>query len=683
MNDLTGLSDQELEALYQQSKSANRGTVTVRPTNQSDLSALSDAELQAAYQQAKPQQQPTVAEDVIKTIPSGIARGAISAAAFPRDALDTVLGWAKSAGATNDHLEIIRRAVNTAIPVTAMMPGKDVQNLIEQNVTGEFYQPKTRAGRYANTISEFAPAAAAPGGVLANLLKYAAIPGVVSEGAGELAQSVAPKLEPWARAAGAFVPAAAAAALTRPTAQNALRQYAGNATPQQLQQAEALFMEAQQLGMPITRAEAMQAVTNGATRMGDLQRVLEGQGGLQDFFAPRSQQNAKAFTNVIDNVQPVPTAAPSNIGPEVSQAAQSTINDIRGVINDASKPFYDAAALDRLSPQVMQQVKAAPGYAEAVAAIRSDPQLGRYVAGLPEDSVAFINELKKFVDNQAANAAGPMNAQRNQQRAAGYSQDAQLFKDAGVNASQNYETALAIQEQGRRQYLQPLLNGPLGKLAKDDLPTQKAIGALFPTNPLPNSAGEIATAVSALAKRNPMAARDLVRAHLESTFNEATQNLIGGQNQFGGAKFAATIRGNEQQAANLEAAIRALPNGDQIWPGVDRFLTILEAQGTRQRPGSMTAFNQELLQDLRGGTGMGNVAKGVNITQIPKKITEVWERWRLGKNVNELSRLLTDPRAAREFERLATAGAAQSVPLLGRLTFLGSSGASNTSPQKR
>src|SRR5690606_32207190 len=133
-----------------------------------------------------------------------------------------------------------------------------------------------------------------------------------------------------------------------------------------------------------------------------------------------------------------------------------------------------------------------------------------------------------------------------------------------------------------------------------------AINALFPTNPIPNSAGEITTAVTALAARRPHVARDLVRAHLESTFNEATQNLIGGASQWGGARVASAIGGNPQEAANLAAAIRARPNGDRIYTGVDRFLNVLEAEGAGQRPGSMTAFNQELLQHLRGGSAVGS-----------------------------------------------------------------------------
>lgn len=661
--------------------------VTVRPNAQAAAPA-SEAPW-ADYVDTPQQQPPSVSEDILKTIPAGLARGAIATATMPREIIDTVSGWLEKAGMHPDAIKGVRTALSIVNPMGDLAPTNDeLKKDVEQNITGELYTPKTTPGKYANTVAEFVPGSLGPGGPIKNFIKFAAIPGIVSEAAGQVTKGT--NLEPWARAAGAVTPATAAALLTRPSVAGAVNQFTRGATPQHIQQAEALFAEAQQLGMSISRAEALQAVTNGATGIADLQRVLEGQGAMKEFFAPRPQQNTQAFTNVIDEIQPMPTQRPSTIGPAAAETSGEIISDVRGAINRATKPYYQAAAQAYLSPADMAYIrKNVPGFDEAAAAIRNNPQLNRYVENLPDNSVGFLNEVKIYLDQAGTNAAGPMNAQRNQQVAAGYTRDAQTVKQAAIDATGGvggaYDIALQAQAQARRKYLDPLLQGPLGRLAKEDLPTKKAVEALFPTNPLPNSAAEIAEAVTALANRRPYVARDLVRAHLESTFNEATQNLVGGQNQFGGAKFAATLRGNDQQAANLEAAIRSLDprSGDRIWNGVDRFLTILEAQGTRQRPGSMTAFNQELLSDLRGGTGLGNIAKGSIVTQVPKKLTETWERWRLGKNVDELARLLTDPRAAREFERLASAPVAQQVPLLSRLTFLGTTAPNKSTPPKR
>src|SRR5690606_24911356 len=223
--------------------------------------------------------------------------------------------------------------------------------------------------------------------------------------------------------------------------------------------------------------------------------------------------------------------------------------------------------------------------------------------------------------------------------------DQRMVKQAAEQASPEFAQAVQVQADLRQRYLDPLLQGPLGKIASKDTATQDAINALFPKNPLPNSQAEIGRTVGMLSKRNAYAARQLVRAHIESTFNQATRELQSGANQFGGAGFAAKLKGNPQQAANLEASVRALPNGDQVWEGFNKLLNVLEAQGQRQRIGSQTAFNTEAIKDLQSGSPLGTAATlgaGAGISW-PRKALETVERWRLGRNVDEIAALITDP----------------------------------------
>ena len=198
-----------------------------------------------------------------------------------------------------------------------------------------------------------------------------------------------------------------------------------------------------------------------------------------------------------------------------------------------------------------------------------------------------------------------------------------------------------------------------------------AVEALFPSNPLPNSAEEIGSTLRALSRQRPGVANDLVRAHAEMTFNEAAQRLASGPNQSGGAKFAATIRGNADQAQNLEAAVRALPNGANIWQGFDRFLQVMEAQQYRQATGSRTAFKIPGVEDLKGGGIANSAAQVVGGGGLPlsKKVTNAIQNWNLGRNMDQLADLLTSPEAAESFRRLATlpSGSAQSVAVVNRL----------------
>lgn len=66
------------------------------------------------------------------------------------------------------------------------------------------YEPRTTAGEYAKTASTFVPGAAAFGGVSpSNLIRYGVIPGLASEGAGQLTEGTA--AEPYARMSAALL----------------------------------------------------------------------------------------------------------------------------------------------------------------------------------------------------------------------------------------------------------------------------------------------------------------------------------------------------------------------------------------------------------------------------------------------------------------------------------------------
>jgi hypothetical protein len=601
-------------------------------------------------------------EDVAKSGAIGLGRGAIGLAGMAGDLSDLgASGLDKLTGLITGQPgpDRSKSALNN-IPTS-----QSITKGIEENVTGEFYKPKTRAGEYAQTVGEFIPGAlAGPGGMVRNAAAFGAIPAVASEAAGGATRGT--PLEPYARGAAALASGGVAGVVTAPgNAAGTVSRAAQGLDANVLRQAEALFQEAQAAGMPLTRPEAIQYVTNGATNFGNLQRVVEGQGGMRDFFAGRAAQTDAAAGRAFDQVTPA-APNPHAIGPAVGAAAERTVDDVEGLINRTTRPLYRAAEQQRIPAHLFQQVRSDPVFQEGLRRVRNDEWIGPTLRGLPDDSVAVIDAIKKQLDETGRNLSSPTSGTAQNNYAAsivgGGKNRMVAAADAATGSTPTqvgtYELARSTQQRLREERLQPILDGPIGKIAAKDTTTQKAIDVLFPQNPLPNSAQAIETAVRAVSQRNAYAARNLVRAHLEMTFNEATQNLASGANSYGGAKFAAIVRGNPQQAANLEAAIRALPNGDNIYQGVDRFLTILEAQGQRQAIGSQTAFNTEVLQDLRQGKLAAEAGSAVlsGGLKLPAKISERIERWRMGRNVDELAYLFTDPTAGREFARMASAG---------------------------
>lgn len=566
------------------------------------------------------------------------------------------------------------QSVMNAIPTYATMQEEMARRYGPEHVA------QNKAEEYATTIGEFAPGGL--GGAGRKILQRAGqvlIPAVSSETAGQATKGTA--AEPWARGITALFGGGVAALLSRPgtTAAAIKSQLPEGVSPQLVDQAEALMARAKSQGIDLAWPEAL-SQSAGRPILTNAMRHLEAapqtEAKMAEFFGQRPQQVENAARGQFDNIAPA-NAAPSTIGPAAGRAAEETVNDVRGAINTAAKPFYDSSSTVRLNAQEMAQVRALPGYKEARDAVRSDPQLNRYVANLPDDSVGFLNEVKKQLDQSAKNAVGPLNAQPNMQRAAGLGKDAEAVRNTATNASTDYGTALAIESVAREKYLQPLLDGPLGKIAAKDTTTKNAIEALFPKNPLPNSEIEIATAVSALSKRNPKAASDLVRAHAESTFNQAAKDLQTGPNQAGGAKFRLQLVGNAQQRLNLREAVEALPNGAEKWKGFNKFLDVLEATGTRQGIGSRTAYNNEMFKgEGVGGLVSDAVKTGANPARFGQQFIDRYERYKLGKDLGQLASILTDPRSAgllRSIAQTPSGSAAAGQLALKLLTYAGGS----------
>lgn len=616
---------------------------------------------------------PSVAVDVLKSTGSGFGKGVVGLAGLPGDFRELInSGFEKLHDYTANKLGIppeqaaamkqdVQDALSRARSVRPDFPTSgEIQKGVEQ-YTGPFYEPQTRPGKYAHQVGEFVPGAMAGGeGVVGNVLKFAVAPGIASEFAGE--QTAGTPLEPYARPTAAIATGTGMGMLFRPaTSERVIRsQLPDYITDAHISRAEQLVKYADSKGVQLTWPEALSRVT-GKPVLTDMQRILESsptsRTGMQDFMGARPKQVEGAARNAVDEISPQSTQ-PAQLGEDLSKSAQGTIKDVRGAINRTAQPFYDKSATVQLTLPEMQQVQKIPGYAAARDAIRNDPQLNRNVANLPENSVGFLNEVKKYLDQQGKNATAPFQQNANAQRAAGLNQDAATVKRAAVGASTDYATALAVESVAREKYLNPLLNGPLGRIA-DEPKTKAVIDALFPQTPLAGSQKEITKAVGALSQRSPQATQMLVRTYLESAFNEATRDLQSGPNTFGGAKFAVRIAGNSQQRANLKAAVDALPGGAGKYEGFEKFLDVLEATGTRQPIGSKTSFNTQELAMMKTGSVPAEILKtggspGTWMSLAKDKIGN----WQIGKNLDELSAIITEPKSAdllRKIARLPTA----------------------------
>jgi hypothetical protein len=146
------------------------------------------------------------AMDVAKSGAVGVAEGTIGLAGLPGD-LRTLAKRGVEYIAGEDAANRFEKSPGQMMAG----PGGALMRLIEraptsqqikapiEEVTGEFYEPKTTAGEYAKTTGEFAPAVlAGPGGAIRKTA-MTVIPSTASEMAGQVARKSAPEHEGKAR----------------------------------------------------------------------------------------------------------------------------------------------------------------------------------------------------------------------------------------------------------------------------------------------------------------------------------------------------------------------------------------------------------------------------------------------------------------------------------------------------
>lgn len=323
---------------------------------------------------------PSAVGDVVQSAGAGIIRGAAGLPDLPQTVLgltEAGIGYltdkvAKGARAlagkaplTEDEAVTARASVKSAVPSPSElpMPGQTAISALEA-ATGKLYEPQTTPGKFARTVAEFVPGA---GKSVATAARNALLPAVTSETAGQLTEGNA--AEPVARLVGGVAGGAAQAFTRRPgTAERLFDAGAGKISADEVTAVRSLVDDAAARGVSLTWAEALQQVV-GPRRLGDLQRVVEGQGGLSEFFAARPGQIDAAGQAGLDAIAP---ASPSSArtGEAVQAAARSAV---------AATPEGQAviratqAAGPRVSPDQAGQViqREMRGVADAREAARS------------------------------------------------------------------------------------------------------------------------------------------------------------------------------------------------------------------------------------------------------------------------------------------------------------------------
>ncbi len=525
----------------------------------------------------------------------------------------------------------------------------DIEKAVDKATGISRFEPQTEMGQTTERLASFLPASMlGPGGVAGNALRYGVVPAATSEVAGRGAKAAfGPDAEKYGRVVGAVGGAGVGGIGSTAPPTRLLADATRGVAPADIAAARAIQERAAQQGINLTGAEAIAQATGGRGNLSNVARVLEGAAPsapiMREFYAQRPGQVETAARNTFDTIAP-PTAQPSMLGAQGQTAGQGVLDTVRGTINNAAEPFYQRSANHTIPPHEFAPIERDPAFQYSLERLRRHPVLGPQYANMPDNSIGVIDAVTKDMRGQGTalrNAANPgFQPQASGMLGSGSASARDIARDPFRGGHSDYDAALTVESEGRRRFLEPREVGPVGKIAgTSDAAAQGKI--LYPSNPPPGSQNETAQAITDLEQQHAGLPAQLTRQHLEHGFNEANQANMPGENQWGGAKFAASMMGNPQQARNMRAGLGALPGQ----PTIDPLVEALQATGTRQPIGSQTSFNTQLLQGpLAKGGPMANAA---SLATSPSKLFGVARDWytqhRMGANTEALAHALTSP----------------------------------------
>ena len=425
-------------------------------------------------------------------------------------------------------------------------------------------------------------------------------------------------------------------------------------TPEQMQMAKLLQQKAADIGSPITGAEAIAQITGNKALLGTQRFVENAQESapiMNQFMAGRPAGQENAFKSSVQVIGLPPTSAtPYNL----EKAGQQVVRGAEQGVTASVEPFYkqginqmqnlQAGKVLPVMPSEVAALKRNSAIDDAISHVTKDKYSG--ATGLPATDPRTLDAAKKYLDAQYTKFTDPMAGSLDKTKAAnawGASRELDSYLSAKSPAyaqgSKNFEVAQKTQ-------IGPMKAGPIGQIAEGKVTGE----TLMPTKPVSLYPADIKRTVDLLRRKDPTAVPSWTRQQLESTFNESTQKLSSGENQFGGPKFAANVTGNKQQRENLRTLVTE-SSGMQAWKGFEDFLNVMEAQGQRFPANSATTFNEMERQRLGGG-----IATKLVTPITPSRFTRGIEQLQMGNNAKTLAKMLTDPDSVNKLEELAKTG---------------------------
>lgn len=561
-----------------------------------------------------------VASDVAKSSGIGLAKGTIGIPGMVGDARNLgahLSHWLvdKVTGKTTPFVDPV--ALMQQYPMLRALPGfsglmeaptsGDIQNAVE-GVTGKFYEPKTKEGRFAQTVAEIVPSAAlgtefatpeaegawdtikAIGGDTRRLV----VPSVVAAGGGEAADALG--LPKWVGQTVGFA-AAKAPEYFSSNAGKLVNDRLGDITDDELNAARALEARGRAVGIPLMGQESLNNL--GLTQLaGDVAASPTGSGTINNFLTQRTPQIQAARQTMLDTI--APEAGPQVAGDTIQATADQRLRDLGRMASDVATPSYTAAKAASIpDTEVMRlETNARAAAAQAGAGTLARQRLIALADSIRDNggNIGLLDSTRRTFRDNLSNAALPEAAD---------SETRQLMnpvlndlRDTMANHSPDFARGLQLSREAKTNIVQPVENSPVGQvLARTPEPTTQM--AAF--SPARMNGAEVRDTLNELALANPNAPSMATRLFARNETNfPATPTA--------GARIANSLTGRPDTAENFQAMMRGSEFANGQAPGtisgpVNDILNVMDA--TRRSPviNSATA-GRNLTNELAASTPM-------------------------------------------------------------------------------
>jgi hypothetical protein len=338
--------------------------------------------------------------DAAKSFGTGVGEGVIGLVGLPRDVADlaqTGLEYvAPKLGLDGKRVGEIFSKIN---PTSYLPSSGEIRGDIERNMTGEFYQPRSTIGEYANTTGEFAASAlAGPGGAVRKAA-MTVIPAIVTETAGQMVKGS--DAEPYVRAGAAIASGGLAAGFKRPTTNKILRE--ASKTSKVMQEAKNIAYK--QAEETVGKQQISTKEFAGIVRAMNKEAVAKGVGGALSETTDKLYSNSKSIisdmSKILQGVARGERPPPTYIELEnFRQTLSDVVEDSKDLAGKMSKDGYLASKFidhidDGFSTTQFREAR------NTFKTLRKTQRLERAIAEAETRSsstdLAYKNEFKKIV----------------------------------------------------------------------------------------------------------------------------------------------------------------------------------------------------------------------------------------------------------------------------------------------